>query len=415
MKKRTDLCSLMLKLMMIVSLICPFFTSRTGSQYYPRFMLTNVFVLLFIIILAAQKNFTLTQNKKYLCLIIGGLILYNIAALYINTRYLGMYGSQINVTIAFLFFCALIGSKRSDYFNNGKLIDFFIGVIVITNIIGIIVYLMGYDGISFLNWQIDFQEMNPDYYERRFNWIFLHKSQYAFILVLFLALIVTYRDRFRSRILYILSIAVLMAGLVISHTYTSLIASLLIFAGLFLDFMRTKIKAFKKKYLLLLLPILAAGGVLLVFMLKERNLSTLGGRIPIWLNSIDMLLQYPNGLGSALGLIGFDVPGISFQAFNCHNFFLNQMLCFSIPVGLCFIFIFVVMMIFLFKQKISFFTLGIWAALLIPLNMDFALTIVELPIVFFSMYCIFMKPYLMKAHYINTPVRREGTRGTDNE
>ena len=84
--KRTDLCSLMLKLMMVVSLLCPFFTSRTGSQYYPRFMLTNVFVLLFIIILVAQKNFAMLQNKIYLCLILGGLILYNIASLYINTR-----------------------------------------------------------------------------------------------------------------------------------------------------------------------------------------------------------------------------------------------------------------------------------------------------------------------------------------
>ena len=399
-QKSGALSNFMLKLVIAVSLICPVFTSSTDSQYYPDFMLTNVFVLLFIIVLAVQKNFSFSQNRIYLCLILGGVILYNIVALYINTRYLGMYGSQINVTIAFLFFCALIASKKLDYFDNGKLIDFFIWAIVITNIIGIIVYLTGYNGISFLDGQIDLQEMNPDYYERRFNWIFLHKSQYAFILVLFLGLVVAYRDRFRNKITYISSIGVLMAGLVISHTYTSLIASLLIFAGLFLDFLRSKITAFKIKYLLFLLPIIIAGGLLLIFMLKERNLSTLGGRIPIWMESVNMLRQYPNGLGSALGLVGFDVPGISFQAFNCHNYFLNQMLCFSIPVGICFIFTFFIVLIFLFKQKVSFLTLGIWAALLIPLNMDYALTIVELPIVFFSMFCIFMKPYLNRADYI---------------
>ena len=405
---------LMLKLVIVVSLICPIFTSSTGSQYYPDFMLTNVFVLLFIIVTTIQKNFSFAQNKIYLCLIICGILLYNIVSLYMNSRYLGMYGSQINVTIAFLFFCALIGSKKLDYFNKGKLIDFFIWVIVITNIIGIIVYFLGYGGISFLNGQINFQEINPDYYERRCNWIFLHKSQYAFILVLFLGLVVTYRDRFRSRVRLFLSIAVLMVGLVISHTYTSLIASLLIFAGLLLDFLRSKIYAFKWKYLLFLLPIIVAGGVLLLFMVKERNLSTLGGRIPIWLNSVNMLKEYPNGLGSALGLVGFDVPGISFQAFNCHNYFLNQMLCFSIPVGLCFLFTFIVVLLFLFKQKISFFTLGIWAALLIPLNMDYALTIVELPIVLFTMFCIFMKPYLRKAHYINALGDRQSQERSDN-
>ena len=35
---------LILKLVIVVSLICPIFTSSTGSQYYPDFMLTNVFL-----------------------------------------------------------------------------------------------------------------------------------------------------------------------------------------------------------------------------------------------------------------------------------------------------------------------------------------------------------------------------------
>lgn len=54
------------------------------------------------------------------------------------------------------------------------------------------------------------------------------------------------------------------------------------------------------------------------------------------------------------------------------------------------------------------------AALLIPLNMDYALTIVELPIVLFTMFCIFMKPYLRKAHYISAPEDKQSQERSNN-
>lgn len=388
--KKQSCQSIFFRLMIIVGLFCPIYMSRQGSSYYPWFVLTNVFAVLFLVNGIVKKQFFIKKNQVGVGLIFLGLFLYNMFGLYINYKYLGLYGTQINVTIAILFFCALVTLKDYEFVKEGKIIDFLIKAVVISNLIGIMVYLTGYNGISFRGIP-EFEVMDPAYYERRFNWIYLHKSQYALMLVLFIALLVAYKERFRNKWAYWGSLTVLIMGLIISHAYTSLCAAMFIFIGQFLDDVRVKGKIFNIKNLLFIIPLILVGGALVFFMAKERNILTLGGRVPIWLGSMDILKEYPNGIGSAFGQISFQIPNLSFVVYNCHNYFLNQMLCFSVRVGISFICIFVIIIIMTLRKKCSFLTVCVWIALLIPLNMDYALTPVELPIFLLVLFLIFWK------------------------
>lgn len=384
-----------LYLLLLVGVFCPVYLSRLGNSYYPWFVFTNLFAVLFLVVNIVNKNICIKKDQRWIWFIFLCLIIYNVLGMYINYNYLGLYGSQVNNTISILFFCALISLKDYGFMKKGKIIKFLIKAIVISNVIGIVVYLLGYNGISFRGIP-ELLLVDPNYYERRFNWIYLHKSQYALMLVLFIAFFVVYREQFHNRGTYFISQAVLIIGLIISHTYTSLCAAMFIFIGQFAEYMKKNRKCFKKKYLLLIAPFIVVGVFLFFKMAKERNILTLGGRVPIWKESFNILARYPNGIGSALGMISFQIPNLSFEVYNCHNYFLNQMLCFSIKVGLSFIVIFISIIILSLRQNISFLTVGIWIALLIPLNMDYAMTPVEFSLFLFIVFCIFWKNSINK-------------------
>lgn len=379
----------------VFALFFPFFISNIGNAYYPDFILVNLFSFLFIITIIITKQIRITR-KDFLAFSLGiALILYNLSALYVNHKYLHWYSDQINVSLAFLMFITLLLVKNNNFFDNDRLIRFLIHSIVVSNVIGIFIYMLGYSGVSFLNNQIQFIPVDVSYYERRFNWIYFHKSQYSLMLVLFLALFVVYRRQFRSKWTYMASIGVLFTGLIISHTYTSLLASLFIFAGQFCDFLKQKLSFLKLKHILLSLPVFGAiGGIVFLFvskMARERNIWTLGGRIPIWKESFHILKCHPAGIGTSFGAVSFNIPGLSFDVYNCHNLFLNQMLRFSIPVGLCYTGMFGLIIIASFVRNFSFLTLGIWVALLIPMNMDYSLLTTELPLMLFVLFCIFFR------------------------
>ena len=58
---------------------------------------------------------------------------------------------------------------------------------------------------------------------------------------------------------------------------------------------------------------------------------------------------------------------------NAHNVFLNQILRFSIPVGICFLLLFLGIVVYTLVKGRSFLLTGTWIALLILLNMDYSM------------------------------------------
>ena len=119
---------------------------------------------------------------------------------------------------------------------------------------------------------------DPKYYETRFSWIYYHKSQYCFVLLLFIAFSVICRKQFKNKWFFPVSNLVFLFGIVISHTYTALFAAVLIYAGLALDALRSKLRTLNKKYFLLLIPPVILLAFVIWRMSRERNIWTLGSR-----------------------------------------------------------------------------------------------------------------------------------------
>lgn len=388
LNKNSRISSAFLKLFIICALLFPVYFSSVSSPYYPEIIISNILFILCCILIF----FTVDKKREYRIFIIltgAFLLLYNVFYIYYITMRDQWAYDNINVTLAIGGFIILLTCNTRVFFEKHHIIQFLIVVILITTVAGIVVFHMGYTSVSFLNGQIIFTPHDPNYYETRFSWFYFHKSQYCFMLLLFISLFVTYRKVFPNRVTYYLSLLVLLYAIYISHTYTALFASLLIFAGCIIDYLRPRLSNIKKRYFLLLIPPLLIALYFVYRMSLERNIWNLGGRLNIWKESINQILQYTEGVGDLFGGISFKVPGLSFEVYNCHNFFLNIMYRFSLTAGLCFAVIFLLIIIFSLKKKFSFLTAGIWAALMISLCMDYALLTTDLPITMLMLYCLF--------------------------
>lgn len=184
------------------------------------------------------------------------------------------------------------------------------GFQVVTTILGIIVYYLGYTSVSFINGMVIPVAKDPNYYETRFSWIYYHKSQYCFVLLLFIAFSVICRKQFKNKWFFPVSNLVFLFGIVISHTYTALFAAVLIYAGLALDALRSKLRTLNKKYFLLLIPPVILLAFVIWRMSRERNIWTLGSRTYIWAEGIRQILKILWGLEPAL-----DLPNSLFREF----------------------------------------------------------------------------------------------------
>ena len=73
---------------------------------------------------------------------------------------------------------------------------------------------------------------------------------------------------------------------------------------------------------------------------------------------------------------------------NGHNIFLNAMLRFSVPVGLCFDILFLGIAIYSMIRSKSFLAMGMWMALLILLNTDYSLMSLQMALLFLIVYLV---------------------------
>lgn len=396
MLKKKNAPEEMLKHFLFFALFFPMCTSSYDSPYAPDWILANVFTTLFLCTVLIQKRITWRKQSPLVYVLVALLVLYNAAALVANKMQLSWYSSQINITLSFLTFLGLICLEKDGLGETDDVIRFFLQAVILSNAIGLVPYFLDDYGIRFMNGQCWIQPMDPNYYERRYNWIYLHKSQYAFMLILFLALIVTYRRLFRNRWTYWGTIAVMAVGLVISNTMTSIFAALFIFIGMLGDRIFRKDGHFQPKRLLWLIPValVLAFGVYLIA--QKRNIFTLGTRTYIWKAGLSILRENPYGVGRMAGTSTYPVPipgsESPYMVTNLHNVFLNLMLQFSPMAGLMIIGMLAAIAGASLKRNLSFRTLGIWVALLLPMMMDWCILLTEFPLVLVGLYYIFFSP-----------------------
>ena len=302
----------------------------------------------------------------------------------------------VNCVISFGFFLLLMCGRNQEWFDRHHIIEFANRSIVISNLIGILVYLQGYASVYWYDFK--FQLMLPQafYGEKRFEWIYYHKSQYAFMLLLSLAFVLVHRKKFINRVTLALSIAVLLSGLYISHVNTAMVGGGLILVSFCVDWFIRNFKKIKLWIKVVVIPLFGAGvlgaGVMAFQKIAaERSVLTLGSRTYIWQSAIDLILKRPEGLGLRFTFKKLPLNGLGgmVNTNNGHNIFLNEILRLSIPVGVCFIIFFILIIVYSLEKKFSFFTLGIWGALLMSMMMDYAVMNSGWTLMVFFFYTIF--------------------------
>lgn len=386
--KKNSAPETMLKHFLFFALFYPAYYSVYNSPFSPDGILVNVFAFLLVVVLLVQKRIPWREKNPFAWGLLGLLVLYNLAALRANLRQLDWYSSQFNLSVPFLMFIALLYLKGDSLEKSDEVIRYFLRVVVIANALWLVPYFLGYYGLDFANGRVSLIPVDPSYYERRYNGIYLHKSQYAFMLILFLSLIVTYRRLFRSKWTYYGAVGVMVVGLVISNVMTSMFAALFIFIGMLADRIFWKNGRFQPKRLLWLIPVAAVLVLGLVVISQKRNIFTLGSRTYIWKAGLTAIQENPYGVGRMAGLLEIPLSD-AWAVNNTHNVFMNLMYQFSIPAGLALSAMLGLIGLTSLKRNLSFRTLGILVALLLPMMMDWCILMTDLPMVLLEMYYLF--------------------------
>lgn len=392
--KEHEIDSWILRAAFIFMLLFPAFyspyTDVYQSAYYAGFSWAYFLLVLYMLLQLVWNRGKLARLHAAAAVYFGVLLLYNVLSLYFNHKYLHWYWEQINNTVAFLFMAVLLGFQiRLD---EGKYdnILFLMRCIVISNVGSIIYYLLGYTNLLICNNQFIFFELPSNFYETRHYWIYSHKSEYALMLVAFMALFTAYRKKFKNMLTFLLSMAVLLFCLYLTHSWTGIAGVFLIILGGVLDQVNWKEFRPRKWHFAAAAVFLAAGGAVAWEVLSERNIMTLGDRVPIWKAVWQVILDHPEGWGMRFGTSMIQTE-TGLLVNNAHNVFLNQMLRFSIPVGICFILLFLGLVVYTLVKSRSFLMAGTWLALLLLLDMDYSMMSLQMALLFLIVYLVSIK------------------------
>lgn len=391
--KKKQISAVMGKHFILMNLIFPLYSSSVGQAYSPDIVYANLFAVMFVGLACLEGNIEWKRRSWLGYAVAFFLLCFNVFAFYVNKNFFGWYYGQVNMTIAFVFFLAWLFMKEDAACMGEDMVKFLLKAALITNAIGLIPSFLGFqhvwvsaDGYAFLP---------KDAWEPRYAWIFSHKSEYSFMLVLFLALSVVYRELYDKKWQFWASVAVYGVGLVIADTRATMMAAVFILAGAVMDSLIKKAGGFKWRYIAGIVPVIVVGLVVLLISMKDRNVFTLNGRLYIWKGAVKHILDNPWGIGSMCGIQ--DVPvefgsGNFGSVRNCHNVFLNWLLQYSIPAGFFCIAMMGAIIVASIKKNPSFLTLGIWAALLIPMNMDWCVLLAQIPMMLLVLYFVFFRP-----------------------
>lgn len=381
--------TLYLKLFIILSLFFPAvyspFQEDYKTEYYVIFTLAYAALLLYMAwqLLYGRRK----QRDRFLIVYLAGILIYNAVSLYMNVKYLHWYGEQINNTISFLFLLFLCRYEDSLGEQGDNLVMFFLRCAVLSNILSIVYFFMGYMSYIICNNRFCFYRLSEDFFEFRHHWIYSHKSDYALMLTAFTAVAVRFRNRFRNWLTWCFSMIVFLFALFLTHSWTGFGAVFLVLLGTCMDKIDWKRVQFKRIYLLWGAALLTGGGIFLKLLARERNLFSLGGRLYIWKAAVREILDKPEGWGYWFTEVLFQVTP-DLQTNNAHNVFLNALLRFSVPVGLCFIVLFLMIAAYSVYKSRSWMAAGMWLGFLILLNMDYSLLNYEMGMFLFTVYLV---------------------------
>ena len=375
----------------LFSLFLPTFRSEYWHAYYQDFFISNFIGAFIIVNILSCRKLTLKPNGLPAILLTVTLALYNAVLFYIYHTHKDRYfwkNDHFNVTLAFLLLIVLLLSRDVNNIISGRTIKWTIGSILVSNLIGLSIRVRGYSHIQMMNfiyWKVPYDESN-----NFFGWFSADASEYAFLLLLEMGFFIVYKKQFKNVWSYCLSQFLLIVCLILTNSATFLLAAFILFGCQLIDYAVHKYNI-PSKYVRISFPVAAAAGGF-VFYLLFKNVDTFHTKYLIWKGSWKLLLDDPMGLGTTFGVANYFVEGVEPALDQAHNVFLNHMLRHSLGAGALFTLMFAILFISSILRHPTYRTIGIWTALLIPLNMNYALQTVHLPFTLFMLYCIFFKP-----------------------
>ena len=381
----------LLKHVVAVTVFIPYYYSKSYNIYFPDFILATFFSTLCLITICTSWKADFRRNGILAGLLGVVLLVYNVYATHMNYHYHHWYGDQINTTLAYLFFIALLLVQDSHELVDDLLIKSMIHMIVLSNILALCYRALDkYAALFFYNKGVSMWPFAMS--EKQYSWLYAHKSEYAFLLLLCIAFFCVYKKHFRNTLTYCLSQGVLLVALYLSTTQASMVGALIIFGTQFLDYWwKSNWKIKLASLPAALLPLSFVGYKLYQKIAESRNILTLNSRIYIWSSFLEYIKETPGGVGTSFGPARYPVGDNLFLTNNAHNIFLNHALRFSVPVGILYAVLFLLIVLFSIIRKPSFLTLGIWIAVFIAIMMDQALNTLVLSFVLFLLYCIFFR------------------------
>lgn len=397
--RKIEIQAMLFRLFLLVSLFFPAFYSPFDANYLAEYFVSfsaAYLILVFYLVFQMVRLHTRPQKISF-WIFLGVVIVYNIVSLYFNAKYLHWYWEQINNTIAFLLFVFLVGYGEKIWAELEKMLSFFIKAVVVSNLASILYFIAGYTSFIICNNHLVFYRFKDEmfYHEFRHYWLYSHKSDYSVMLLCFLALCLCYRKRFKRKSAFGISMAVLITALVTTHSWTGYLAGMLLGACAILDLTDIR-KILRSLWGKLALGLTAAAGIsVAAVMLKQRNILTLGDRLPIWKGIIRALRERPQGLGFWFGEYAIQITE-SRSVTNAHNVFLNQMLRFSVPVGIVFTILILLAAVYCVYKSKTWLSVGMWAGLLMLLNMDYALLNYEVAMVLLCAYLVCIFPGVLR-------------------
>ena len=373
----------------IFALFFPTFYSQYHHVYYQDFSFISALALLFTLNIFLKWNLNFRQHKIAVISIGIALLLYNIVTYYNYNHYPVFYwqSEPINVTISFLFFLALLLLRDYKTVITDKVIKLAIVAILIQNCASIIFRLTG--GGRFYMYHLTYDYQTIENMNNTLSWLYYDASEYALMLLLSIAFLMVNKKQFNNVYLYLGAQAILIVCMLLTNTSIYYFATILLFAGELIHYFIGKLRI-PSTYVLYSIPI-SLFLFIIIAMIMFRQVDNLNMKLQIWKGTWDNLQVLPEGMYVAFSYIAFEVPGIEVPLYQAQNTFLNHMLRHSLGTGIVFLVLMSVLWIVAFMKKPNYRSLGILLALLIPMNMDFGLQTLHLPLVLFMIYCIFFR------------------------
>lgn len=379
----TELTSWMFRIFIVLTFFFPmYYSDFKKHMYYIGFLWPYAFLLLGMGMVVLRHVKERWQHKNAALVFLVLLMIYAGMSLYVNKVYHHWMWEEIHNCVAFAFMLMLLIYPKWVEELDFSLVKFLLGCITLSMVCAIVFYCMGYAGVQLHNNQIELklvEEAVLKYREKRLSWIYYHKSQFALMQLVFMGFAHRFRTEFKDRMHYAFSQLVFLICLVLSHSWTALAAALLLVGGICLDvvinYVKQKKIAFQWKYVWMIAAVIIFVLLIAVAMLwkisRERNILTLGSRIPIWSASLKVIVQNPMGVGTQFGKNLIDAT--VFTTNNCHNVFLNAIFRFSIPVGCVFIMLFLGYLVYMLFRQRTWFGAGYLLSLLMVLCIDYSL------------------------------------------